>query len=117
MRQDLIVRRHSKKKASAKSGGWLAKEGPTTIKEAKVGVASRRKKEVFKHFDFINYCERYFIHPLFLPYYLTSIHKKEAFAKIIWTHIAKEKLFHAISISEDEHLLKGIFSQSTAPYI
>jgi hypothetical protein len=45
MRQDLIVRRHFKKKASAKSGGWLAKEGPTTIKEAKVGVASRRKKE------------------------------------------------------------------------
>lgn len=43
------------------------------------------------------------------PYYLTSIHKKEAFAKIIWTHIAKEKLFHAISISEDEHLLKGRF--------
>lgn len=28
MRQDLIVRRHSIKWASAKSGGWLAKEGP-----------------------------------------------------------------------------------------
>jgi hypothetical protein len=61
------------------------------------------------HLDY-NYCEGYFI-----PYSSLSLHldpQERSFRKDYmdsYLQFAKDKLFHAISISEDEHLLKGIF--------